>query len=183
MGKSTLIQDFLKIYPDYVFEEEPYYQLQEKHDIEFAEDPTLENIIEQLNHNLERLDFHEAHTNVIFERCPLDFIAYSMYLVHEEGLNLEDTSIVEMFTGIKESLEYLDLIVFLPMTKEHPISCQDDEDTIFRKAVDTTLKQLYREELFDLIPSYDRPQVIELWGSPEERMRKLKYYLEENRLI
>jgi uridine kinase len=46
MGKTTFIADFLKVHPEYVYEEEPYYQLQEIHDIEFSDDPALEDFIE-----------------------------------------------------------------------------------------------------------------------------------------
>ena len=113
MGKTTFIKDFLKIYPEYVYEEEPYYQLQEIHGIEFSEDPALEDFIEQLKYSLERLDFYAAQANIIFERCPIDFVAYSMYLLHQEGMTLEDTHVSEMFPEIKEALKNLDLIIFL----------------------------------------------------------------------
>jgi len=179
MGKTTLIYDFLKIYPQYVYEEEPYYKLQEKHGIEFSGDPTLEDFIEQLEYSLERLDFHADQANVIFERCPLDFVAYAMYLVHQEGMNLEDTHVSEMFPEIKEALGNLDLIIFLPMTKEHPIIGSDSEDEVYRRTVDALLKKMYREDLFDFFSSHDHPQRVEIWGNPAERMKKLGLYLEE----
>ncbi len=179
MGKTTFIKDFLNIYPEYVYEEEPYYQLQEKHGIEFSEDPSLEDFIEQLDYSLERLNFYATEANVIFERCPIDFVAYAMYLAHQEGLDLKDTRVSEMFLEIKEALENLDLIIFLPMTKEHPIICPESEDESYRKTVDGVLKKIYRDDLFDFFPTHDHPHLIEIWGSPEERMKKVGLYLEE----
>ena len=179
MGKTTFIKDFLKIYPGYVYEEEPYNQLQEKHDIEFSADPSLEDFIEQLEYSLERLDFHATPANVIFERCPIDFVAYLMYLAQQERMNFQDTHVSEMFPEITEALENLDLIIFLPMTKECPILSPESEDEVYRKAVDVVLKQIYREDLFDLLPSHDHPQLVEIWGKPEERMKKLESYLEK----
>lgn len=85
MGKTTLINDFLEIYPEYIYEEEPYYQLQEKHDIEFSGEPTLEDFIEQLEYSLERLDFRAAQPNVIFERCPMDFVDLRDVSHRQEG--------------------------------------------------------------------------------------------------
>ncbi len=177
MGKTTLIQDFLKIHPEYTHEVEPYYQLQEKHGIEFFQDPTLEDLLEQLDYIIERLHLHAGQANVIFDRCPIDFMAYSMHLLHQEEMNLYDSILHEKFPEIKEALENLDLIVFLPMTKEHPISCPESEDQRYRKATDTYLKQIYREDVFDLFPSYDHPQIIEIWGKPLERIKKLETYL------
>ena len=179
MGKTTFIENFLKIYPEYVYEEEPYYQLQEKHGIEFSGDPVLEDFIEQMTHSLEQLDFYADQANVIFERCPIDFVAYSMYLVHQEGMTIEDTRVSEMFPEIKEALENLDLIIFLPMTKEHPIICPESEDEIYRKTIDGVLKKIYREGLFNFFPSHDHPQLLEIWGDLEERMKKLEFYLKK----
>jgi uridine kinase len=90
MGKTTLIQDFLKIHPEYTHEVEPYYQLQEKHGIEFFQDPTLEDFLEQLDYIIERLHLHAGQANVIFDRCPIDFMAYSMHLLHQEEMNFYD---------------------------------------------------------------------------------------------
>lgn len=179
MGKTTLIEDFLRVYPQYTYEEEPYYQLQEKHDNEFSIDPTLEDFIEQLEYSIKRLDFYAAQANVIFERCPIDFVAYSMYLAYQEGMNLEDTRVCEMFPEIKESLENLDLIVFLPMTKESPIRCPESEDENYRETVDVALKEIYRDDLFDFFSGQNQPQFIEIWGSPGERMKRLKFFLEK----
>ncbi len=179
MGKTTFIQDFLKNYPEYIYEEEPYYRLQENHDIEFSVEPTIDGFIEQLEYSRERLDFHAAQENVIFERCPIDFVAYSMYLSYQEGMNLEDTHIFEMIPEIKEVLENLDLIVFLPMTREHPIIFPESEDGIYRESVDVALKQIYREDLFDFFPNHGHPQLIEIWGNPEERMKQLEFILEK----
>lgn len=76
-----------------------------------------------------------------------------------------------MFPEIKEALKSLDLIIFLPITKEHPIIGSDPEDEVCRKTVDALLKKIYREDLFDFFPSHDRPQHIEIWGNPREKIR------------
>lgn len=179
MGKTTFIEDFLKKHPEYVYEEEPYHQLQEEHDREFSEEPTLDEFIEQLDYSIKRLDFHAAHPHVIFERCPIDFVAYSMYLAQQEGMNFEDTPVFEMLPEIKETLENLDVIIFLPMTKERHIPCPESEDGTYREAVDEILKQIYREDMFEFFANSEFSQIVEIWGTLEERMKKLEYYLEK----
>ncbi len=177
MGKTTLIHDFLKTHSEHTHEVEPYYQLQEKHGIEFFEELAFEDLLDQFDFSLERLLLYSTPANVIFARCHIGFIAYSLYFLHHEEISLYDSSLPEKFSEIKTAFENLDIIVFLPMTREHPINCPASEDQHYRKSVDKYLKQIYREELFDLFPSYDHPQVIEIWGSPQERIKKLEMYL------
>ena len=91
-------------------------------------------------------------------------------------MTLEDTHVSEMFPEIKEALKNLDLIIFLPMTKEHLIICPESKDGAYRKTVDGVLKKIYRDDLFDFFPNHENPQLIEIWGSPEERMKKLELF-------
>lgn len=177
MGKTTLIDDFLKAHPEYTFEEEPYYQLQEKHGVEFSEWLILEDFIQQLDYSIERLEELAAEENVIFDRCPLDFLAYSMALLHEEEMSFYDTVIIDRFPEIKEALKKLDLIVFLPITSKHPIRFPQPEGEDFRILADAHLKAIYREDLLDIFPRHNHPQIIEIWRSPQERLHKLELYL------
>jgi deoxyadenosine/deoxycytidine kinase len=50
MGKSTLAEDFVERHPEFVLEPEPYYVLQEQFGIDFAEEPTQESFITQLEY-------------------------------------------------------------------------------------------------------------------------------------
>lgn len=177
MGKSTFISDFVKTHPEYIHEIEPYYQLQEDQGIEFSEEPTLECLWEQLNYSIERLNYYSTQPNVIFDRCPIDFVAYSMYIMNQEGININDSTISERFPDIKDALENLDLIVFLPITKEHELDCVGYEDKAYRKAIDKYFKQLYRDEMCDIFPDYNCPEIIEIWGKRQERIEKLETYL------
>lgn len=177
MGKTTFIQDFIKIHSHYIHEIEPYFHLQEEQEIEESEEPTLEFFIKQLDHSIERLQILSNQSNVIFDRCPIDFVAYAMYVLDQTESDIHETIVSEKFPDIKVALENLDLIVFFPITKEHETGFSVDEDEVFRKAVDANLKEIYREDRFDLFPGYDHPKRIELWGNRRERMKKMETYL------
>src|SRR6186713_120380 len=75
-GKSTLIDEFLRANPDYVYEPEPYTVLVEDFGEEFAAQPCVEDFYRQLEFNVERLRLHAPGERVIYERCPIDFLAY-----------------------------------------------------------------------------------------------------------
>ncbi len=78
MGKSTLINDFVKVHPEFRVEIEPYYKLQEIKEVELSLEPSLESCLEQLDYSIEQLNQCKNEKNVIFDRCPLDNIAYAM---------------------------------------------------------------------------------------------------------
>src|SRR5438067_390817 len=84
MGKSTLIDDFIKAHPEYKCEIEPYYKLQDEKSMELSLEPTLDSLLEQLDYSIEQLNKCANKQNVIFDRCPIDFIAYSMYIADQD---------------------------------------------------------------------------------------------------
>ncbi len=177
MGKSTMISDFLKSHPEYPYEIEASFRLQEEEGSEFPAAPILECLLMELDYTIERLNQCAGITNIIFDRCPVDYIAYAMYISQQDQLDINDNEIAERFPLIKMALQNLDLIVFLPITKEHLIHHIEDEDIIFRKAVDSCFKKLYRDEIYDIFTGYQQPKVIELWGNRQERIKKLETYL------
>lgn len=110
VGKSTLIDEFLRLHPEFEHEPEPYEVLVEEYGEEFSEEPTVEDFLRQLEFNLERLGQHVSGEKVIYERCPLDFLAY---------LNALDANVPEaLLKRILDAMQQLDLIVYLPLEHE-----------------------------------------------------------------
>src|SRR5215203_6027871 len=107
VGKSTLIDEFLRERPEFLHEPEPYTVLLEDLGEEFSEEPCVDDFLRQLEFNIERLDQHAAGTNVIYERCPLDFLAY---------IDALDQRTTETVLGpVTNALHNLELIVYLPL--------------------------------------------------------------------
>src|ERR1043165_6289395 len=107
VGKSTLIEEFLRVHQEFAHEPEPYAVLVEDYGEEFSAEPCIEDFLRQLELNLERLDQHDAHENVIYERCPFDFLAY---------LNALEANVSETLQQrISDAVQHLDLIVYLPL--------------------------------------------------------------------
>jgi hypothetical protein len=143
MGKSTLIEDFIKIHPNYRCEIEPYYKLQEEKGMELSFEPSLDSLIEQLDCSIEQLNQCANETNIIFDRCPVDFIAYAMTAADQDSMDINDNEIADRFDDVKEALNYLDMIVFLPITKEHLIE-YTEENPAYRiiYSTNTPFKQI-----------------------------------------
>lgn len=176
IGKSTLIEDFIKKHPDYTSEIEPYYQLLDEKTMEPALEPGLDSLLEQLDFSIEQLNEHAGEKNIIFDRCPIDFIAYAMCALEQDDVDIHDSELAERFPDVKEALNHLDLIVFLPITKENLIAYTEENPT-YRKAADTCFKKIYRDDICDIFPRYGHPKVIELWGDRSTRLKNLESYL------
>lgn len=176
MGKSTLIDDFIRSHPEYQSQIEPYEQLEASKEMELSLEPSLDSLLEELDYSIQQLNQSAQEKNVIFDRCPVDFIAYAMCIAAKDAFDINDSEVAERFPEVKEALNHLDLIVFLPMTQEHPID-YTEENPLYRKAADKYFKRLYRDEVCDIFPRYGHPKIIELWGDRSARIKKLASYI------
>lgn len=176
IGKSTLIADFVSAYPAYRAVTEPYHQLLESQPLEMALEPSFDSILAQLDCSIELLVNKETSANIIFDRCSIDFIAYAMFSLQKDGLDIHDSIVAERFTEIKNALNTIDIIAFLPINNADHIE-YTEEDPAYREAIDQNLKKLYRDGIYDILPSYDRPKIVEISGEPAKRLKLLEHYL------
>jgi hypothetical protein len=173
MGKSTLIEDFVKKHPEYQSEAEPYYKL---HTAGLSLEPPVEDLLEELHYSIAEINKYKDIQNIIFDRCPVDFIAYAMCALEQDDIDIHDSEVAELFPEIKEVLNNLDLIIFLPISKENQIE-YDEDNPAYRKAADKNFKKIYRDEILDIFPKYGHPRIIEIWGDREVRIKKVESYL------
>ena len=180
LGKSTLVWDWIKRHPQYTREEEPFRALDgEMYDIRFRQESNrLHNGI-QMYYNASRVNLYSSINDcVIFDRAPVDYIAYSQYTADKKTTDIDDAFVDAMVPRVKETLQRLDLVVFIPMTNRWPVEMEDDGirpvDLPYRAEVDAIFKQIYRDERFLVMPDKNRPKLIELWGSREQRLDQLQ---------
>ena len=178
LGKSTLVQDWISANPSYLHEREPYRALRDWYDIEFRQKSTrLHNGI-QLYYSVSRtMRYTNASQEVIFDRAPVDYIAYSQYTANHGTTDIDDAFVESMIPIVREAIKQFDILIFLPVTDQWQVPMEDDGirpvDHAYRTEVDTVFKEIYRDGRFDVIPPDDAPRLIELWGPPEERIEKL----------
>ena len=161
-GKSTLIDEFLRTHPEFIHEPEPYTVLVEELGEEFSAEPCVEDFLRQLEFNVERLKQHQRGTKVIYERCPIDFLAYI------ESLSRANTDLVDK---VSEAIQNLDLIVYLPL--DNSITVDEEEFPKLRKAVDRSLSAIYREDEFGIMSSTNL-NIVEATGPTLNRLRTLE---------
>lgn len=158
-GKSTLLSELSSLLPGYATVDEPYHRLVEE-GYEFSHPPAPEDFEAQLERSLE--DLSEAGENTLFERCPVDFLAY--LAVHEDigGFDLDD-----WLVKVQDAAAALDFVVYVPIEERDRIafSASDDEGST-REAVDAKLAELLLEDPFEL-----GLEVVEVGGDAKSRAR------------
>jgi hypothetical protein len=176
-GKSTFIDHFLITHPDFTHEPEPYIVLQEDYGEVFAAELSADDFYRQLEFNIDRLRRYQPSERVIYERCPIDFIAYLLAL-SDLRIDKEASLLVERsLDTVKDGIELLDLIVFLPLDGMDSNIMFGAEDQELRIAVDDWLVDILRGDDLNIF-SFCRPMILEVRGSTEERLLQIESLLE-----
>ncbi|QAT85909.1 hypothetical protein EJ065_4356 [Corallococcus coralloides] len=103
-----------------------------------------EDFLEQLRRSLELLE-EEDTRNVLFDRCPLDFLGY--LLTHEDS---DAFDVEEWLPRIRSALKTLDFVVFVPIEERDRIRLPAHEDSQQRREVDEKLAWLLLDDPHEL---------------------------------
>jgi len=187
LGKSTLVQDFLQEWNMYGREVKTYRDVLNEKQLPHSKKTTKESQKAILDYMVDTLKEFKKGDKVIFDRCPLDNLVYSMWAMSQEDSDIDEDFIDECIPIVKEALTNLDIIFFIPMTKFNKIDIEDDgfreTDKQYIKEIDNFFKVLqrhYHEHPQDnpFFPRDDSPALIEVFGSREERINMIKLYID-----
>lgn len=154
VGKTSLAERLHASLPDYVFVPEPYAELEENGHL-FSETPGLEDFSIQLEHAIKQVEIDEP--DVLFDRCPLDLLAY----IHVIG-GAEVSR--NFYLKVKEAMDEIDLLVFVPIETPDVIDCPDSEFPKLREKVNALLEEWI--DAFDL-------ETVTVKGNIAERERQV----------
>jgi len=82
MGKSTLIGDFLSEWQSYELPEKSYRHVLNDLNLPHSSESTKETQKAILDFMCKQVKEYDKEKNVIYDRCPLDNLVYSMWLYH-----------------------------------------------------------------------------------------------------
>lgn len=131
VGKTSLAEALAAHLPHYDFIEEPYRQLESKGYL-FPEIPDTEDYMAQFRHCLQQIA--DSSGDVIFDRCPLDLLAY-IYVTDK------DKNIERYYQEMWEAMEQIDLLVFVPIETPDRILCQQSDLPRLRQEEDEVLQE------------------------------------------
>jgi hypothetical protein len=184
-GKTTLVNDILNKWPMYKRSKESYRAYIKENNIKLNKEVTKNSQLEILKLILADIKSTSRDDNIIFDRCCLDNIVYSLWSNAKNTSDIDDEFIRECIPLVKESMHHLDIIFFLPITNVAPVpivqKTNREIDPTYITEIDNIFKvishDLYHTGKSPFFPDEDRPPIIEIFGSPEERIEMVKLYI------
>lgn len=186
LGKSTLIKDFLLEWPTYKTESSSYRDLIKSKNYPCNKNVTKEGQWAILNHMIDELQKHDKDSNIIYDRCPLDCLVYTLWAYEKQSSDIDDDFIAKMIPLVKKSYHYLDIIFFTPICKYNQINIEEkdlrDTDKNYIEEIDNIFKGLLHQYQSNIQSNVffdptDTPAIIEVFGSREERIQYIRQYL------
>lgn len=186
-GKTTFVNDFLKNWPTYKRSKESYRDLVKKEKLKINKEVNSDGQWKILNSLIDDLQSTEKTDKIIFDRCPLDNLIYSMWSFDKQTSDIDKEFIDKCIPLVSESMRHLDIIFFFPITKVAPVEVEKRElreiDKAFIEEVDNIFKAVQRSYYTGKSPFFpkdDSPAIIEIFGTPEERIKMAELYLNKN---
>lgn len=183
VGKTTFINDFLKNWSGiYDTPEKSYRDILKEKKLEHSKNTCKNTQSLILDSMVEQQMKYTRDDNIIFDRCPIDNIAYSLYSLDNGDSDIDENYIEECIPIVRESMKFLDIIFYIPYDEN--ISVQDngtrETDKDYIQGVDNILKQIEYQSLQPTCVFFqhdDRPSVIRITGEPRERIRQASLYI------
>jgi hypothetical protein len=186
-GKSTLIKDFLNNWTAYKTPSDDYRKVLKEKNYPHSKKCTKEGQWAIVNSMIDEMQKYSKDDKVIFDRCPLDVLAYSLWSCEMRATDIEEDFINELIPLVKESLKHLDIIFFIPITKHSPVEIVNDgfreTDPKYIAEIDNIFKALFYEYQHNLgnTPFFskdDSPAIIEIFGDRTQRLMLIEQYLD-----
>jgi len=186
-GKSTLIKDFLKEWNMYTTPAKTYRDYLTENNLPHSKETTKDTQWDILNFMVDTLQQYSKGDKVIFDRCPLDNMVYSLWAHEKDNSDLDSDFIKKCIPVVRESLRFLDVIFFIPITKAAPIKIVEDDlrdtDEEFITEIDNIFKGIERQYLegqkaSPFLPNEECPAIVEVFGNREQRLHMMRQYID-----
>lgn len=187
-GKSTLIKDFKETWPGYTSPDKTYRDIITDQNLDHSSTTNKETQMAILNFMIDELQKTSKGDKVIFDRCPLDNIVYSIWAEAKKESDVDEEFINKCMPLVRESLRFIDLILFTPITNVAPVELEEDDlrdtDEEYIKEIDNIFKAVHRDYMNNPRSAFfvedDRPGIIEIFGNRKERINLIKLYLDND---
>lgn len=185
-GKSTLVDSFIKQWPMYKRPAKTYRDIIKEKNLPLNKEGSKESqraILDALVDELQAVVASEEEFT-IFDRCPVDNIAYSLWHYAKDTPGFDKEFIVISQSIASLSLKMLDVIFYVPVRKEIPLVEREGRecDTVYREEIDNIYDALvssYEKNTGAFFPLEDCPPVIRLEGPPDLRIPQIQMYIKE----
>jgi len=183
-GKTTLLRSFLYTWTGYKTPEKTYREVLQEKELPHSSELTTETQEEILNFMVDDVQLAGKGDKVVYDRCPLDAIAYSMWGHDKKIEGFTKEFVTKQINLMRESMRSIDIIFLCRFDPNQAI--QDDgfrdTDKKFIVEVDNIFYSLFRQytehpEADVFFPKGDSPCIILLPDNGQERIDLISEYV------
>ena len=183
-GKTTLLRSFLYTWTGYTTPEKTYREVLQEKELPHSSELTTETQESILNFMVDDVQQASKDDKVVYDRCPLDAIAYSMWAHDKKVEGFTKEFVTKQIKLMRESMRSLDIIFLCRFDPNQAI--QDDgfrdTDKKFIVEVDNIFYSLFRQytehpEADIFFPKGDSPCIILLPDNGQERIDLISEYI------
>ena len=185
IGKTTLCDDIVKTWTKYKKSPNTYRTLVKEKNLPTSKLVTRDGQRQILDSMLEECKRFRKGDKVIFDRCAIDNIVYSLWSMDKGVSDIDKAFINDCIATVKEAMKHIDIVFFIPITQAAPIQLEErvarEIDQEYIVEIDNIFKAVAHQHAQDKSLFFDKddaPPIIEIFGSREERIELLKYYLD-----
>ena len=130
---------------------------------------------------------YTLHQNVIFDRCPIDNLVYSMWCYGNNVKGFTDKFIEESIIKTRKAMQYFDVIFICTRDLMPPIEDNgvreidpkyvEETDNLFKAIINKYKKGAEELPFFE---KNNAPAIIDIHGQPHERLAQIAMYVTED---
>ncbi|MDB4430214.1 ATP-binding protein [bacterium] len=183
-GKSTMVKSFLHTWTNYTTPEETYRKVIKEKGLVHSSKTTPETQTTILDFLVDQIQGKRVDDKIIYDRCPLDAVAYTMW-ANGKGIDgFTDEFVKNQITMSRESLRSLDIIFMTRFNEKYKVVDDGtrDVDVKFINEMDNIFYTLYMQYMTQMdadvfYPKSDSPCVILLPDDPQARIELIAEYV------
>jgi predicted ATPase len=183
-GKTTMVKSFLHTWQQYVTPEKTYRDILEEENLTHSTETSIETQNKILDFMVDQVVGYDKDSRVIFDRCPLDNVAYTLWCNEKEKDGFTREFVTKQISIMRESMRSLDIIFLCRFDKSQKIENDGFRETNkeFILEVDNIFSSLFQQysqnpEADIFFPKGDSPAVIELPHKAQERIDLVAQYI------
>lgn len=183
-GKSTTIKHFLEKWPNYSLVKSDYRKLiNNKNHSKNTTAKLQKEILDVLCAEAEKFT---AHEKVVYDRCPLDNLVYTMWC-YSKGMKGFTEKVMEYtLFKVRQSMQHFDVIFLCTRDLMPPIEKNGirEVDPEYVEEIDNIFKAILNKykKGAETLPFFEKdnaPAIIDIYGQPFERIAQIGMYVTE----
>lgn len=183
-GKTTIVKSFLHTWTNYSTPDKTYREVIKEENLSHSSKTSIDTQNKILDFMVKQVEEYDKESKVVFDRCPLDNIAYTLWCNEKNKEDFTKDFVTKQIGLMKESMRHLDIIFLCRFDPTQQIVDdgfrETDKDFIIEvdNIFNSLLSQYTQNPEADIFfPKGDSPAVIELPHKAQERIDLISEYV------